>query len=203
VGHEGLSRFPDTRLGGPDRWFSDAFAVGLGVELEWLAAQSMFTYFATAAPEAFLAVNMSPASVLHLADSALCPTELYPRLVIELTEHVPVEDYSALHQALAGMRSHGARLSVDDLGSGYAGFRHLVRLKPDVIKLDISLVAGIQQHREQQALTRALLAFAADVGAEVVAEGIEDLAELATLQELGVPYGQGYLLGRPAPLAHL
>lgn len=203
VGHEALSRFPDPTLGGPDRWFADAFTVGLGVDLEWLAATSMLTYLQSAPPDAFLAVNMSPATVLHLAENQLCQPDLWPRIVIELTEHVPVEDYPALHRALAQMRSHGARLSADDLGSGYAGFRHLLRLQPDIIKLDISMIAGIDRNQGQQALTRALLSFAGDVGALVVAEGIEEPGELSVLKDLGVPWGQGYLLGRPAPLTHL
>jgi EAL domain-containing protein (putative c-di-GMP-specific phosphodiesterase class I) len=101
------------------------------------------------------------------------------------------------------MRPQGARLSADDLGSGYAGFRHLVRLQPDIIKLDISLIAGINRSHEQQAMTRALLTFAYEVGAKVVAEGIEEPAELKTLQDLGVPWGQGYLIGRPAPLRQM
>ena len=200
VGHEALSRFPDPTLGGPDRWFADAFNVGLGVDLEWLAATSALTYLDTAPPEMFLTVNMSPATVMHLVENELCQPALWPRIVIELTEQVPVEDYSALQRALAPMRSQGARLSADDLGSGYAGFRHLLRLQPDIIKLDISLIAGINRNHEQQALTRALLTFANDVGAQVIAEGIEEPAELNTLRDLGVPWGQGYLIGRPAPL---
>jgi len=146
-------------------------------------------------------VNMSPATVMHLVENELCPPALWPRLVIELTEQVPVEDYPALERALAPMRSQGVRLSADDMGSGYAGFRHLLRLRPDIIKLDISLIAGIESSREQQALARALLAFASEVGAQVIAEGIEEPAELTTLQDLGVPWGQGYLIGLPAPLA--
>jgi len=138
--------------------------------------------------------------VMHLVENELCQPALWPRIVIELTEQVPVEDYPALQRALAPMRSQGARLSADDLGSGYAGFRHLLRLQPDIIKLDISLIAGINRNHEQQALTRALLAFAYEVGALVIAEGIEEPAELNTLKDLGVPWGQGYLIGRPAPL---
>lgn len=199
VGHEGLSRFSDLSRGGPDRWFTEAFSVGLGIELEWLAATSMLSYFDTAPPELMLAINMSPATALNIAENRLCDLDLCPRIVIELTERVPVEDYSALHRALGEMRSHGTQLSADDVGAGYAGFRHLLRLQPDIIKLDISLVAGIDHSHEQQALARALLTFAGDVGAQVVAEGIEEADELKVLQELGVPFGQGYLLGRPAP----
>lgn len=203
VGHEALSRFPNPSLGSPDKWFNAAFTVGRGVDLEWLAATSMLSYFDTAPPDTFLAINMSPATILHIVDNDLCPLDLCPRIVIEITEYVPVEDYTALHRALGTMRLNGARLSADDLGSGYAGFRHLIRLKPDIIKLDISLVAGIDRHREQQALTRALLTFARDVGAQVIAEGVEESEELSALRDLGVPLGQGYLFGRPAPLTAL
>ena len=201
VGYEALSRFPDHTLGGPERWFSDAFTIGLGVELEWLAAsQAIASYFRTAPADMFLTVNMSPATVMQLAERELCPPALWRRIVIELSEQVPVEDHPALDRALAPLRTYGARLSADDLGSGYAGFRHLLRLQPDIIKLDISLIAGIHHNHGQQALTRALLTFAHEVGAQVIAEGIEEPAELETLRALGVPLGQGYLIGRPAPL---
>lgn len=200
VGHEALSRFPDATFGGPDRWFADAFDVGLGVDLEWLAATKAMAYFDTALPDMFLTVNMSPAAVMHIAKNELCPPELWQRIVIELTEQVAVEDYPALERALAPLRALGARLSADDLGSGYAGFRHLLRLQPDIIKLDISLISGIHRNHEKQALTRALLAFAYEVGAQVIAEGIEEPAERDTLRDLGVPWGQGYLIGHPAPL---
>ncbi len=201
VGHEALSRFPDPTLSGPERWFADAFTVGLGVELEWRAAISTLSYLDHAPPELFLAVNMSPATVPRLAEDQLCHPDLWPRIVIELTEHVPVEDYPSLHRALRLARSRGARLAVDDLGSGYAGFRHLLQLRPDIIKLDISMVAGINHNTGQKALARALIGFANEVGAQVIAEGIEQAEELVALQALGVAWGQGYLLGRPGDLS--
>jgi EAL domain-containing protein (putative c-di-GMP-specific phosphodiesterase class I) len=200
VGHEGLSRFADTSRGGPDRWFADAFGVGLGVEMEWMAAKAMLDYFDVAAPGAFLAINMSPATIMHLGENHLCSTDLWHRLVIEITEHVPVEDYRALRRALDEMREHGTRLAADDFGSGYAGLRQLIGLQPDIIKLDMSLVAGVDQNHGQHALISALVTFAHDIGATVVAEGIEQTGELQVLQQLGVDYGQGYLLGRPAAI---
>jgi len=196
VGHEALARFPVDHTHGPAGWFSDAFAVGRGVELEWLAVTQAMTFLAEE-PDTFLAVNMSPATVLQLPDHTLCDAETSPRVVIELTEHVPIEDYSALRRALHDLREQGVRVAADDVGSGYAGFRHLVALEPDIIKLDISLVAGIDRSRVQRALTRALVAFATDVGAVVIAEGVETAAELDTLREVGVPWAQGYHLGRP------
>ena len=206
VGYEGLSRFSNPAPaapvpGGPDRWFADAFAVGLGIELEWLAAKMQMPFLDACPPPTFLAVNMSPATILHITDNKLCGPTVCPRIVIELTEHVPIQDYSAVHRALAEMRGHGARLAADDLGSGYAGFRHLIALQPDIIKLDISLVAGIHRSHPQRALAAALVTFANDIGATVIGEGVEHAAELEVLRGIGVRWAQGYHLGRPAPTA--
>jgi EAL domain-containing protein (putative c-di-GMP-specific phosphodiesterase class I) len=199
VGYEGLSRFYDARHGGPDRWFADAFTVGLGVDLEWSAAQALLPFLDLVAEDTFLAINMSPATVLHITEKELCPPEACPKIVIELTEHVPIQDYAAVHEALGEMRSQGARLAADDRGSGYAGFRHLVNLAPDIIKLDISLLREFHYKSGQVALTGALVTFAEDVGAQVIAEGVEDEAELERLRELGVTWAQGYHLGMPSP----
>lgn len=201
VGHEALTRFHTEHERGPAGWFSDAFEVGLGIELEWLAVQEALAFLDVAVPGTFLALNMSPSTLLQLKQEELCVAERCPELVIELTEHVAVEDYGALHGAFAPIRACGGRLAADDLGAGYAGFRHLLALEPDIIKLDISLVQGIDRNRSARALARALLAFAADVGAVVIAEGVERADELSVLQDLGVEWAQGFLLGRPAPVA--
>jgi EAL domain-containing protein (putative c-di-GMP-specific phosphodiesterase class I) len=196
VGHEALSRFPDPQYGGPDAWFADAVAVGRGVELEWLAATKALTHLDGEGSD-FLAVNLSPAAVVSVTHLRMIPARLCGRVVIELTEHEPVEDYAALHRALAPIREEGARLAADDLGSGYAGFRHLIRLQPDIIKLDIALVSGIHRNAGKRALARALVSFADEVGAEVIAEGVEEADELEVLRELDVRWAQGYYLGRP------
>jgi EAL domain-containing protein (putative c-di-GMP-specific phosphodiesterase class I) len=86
------------------------------------------------------------------------------------------------------------------MGSGYANMQHVVRLAPDIIKLDVALVRGIDADRVRRALAASLVVFADEMGARLVAEGIEAPKELSTLVELGVPYGQGYHLGRPGPL---
>jgi EAL domain-containing protein (putative c-di-GMP-specific phosphodiesterase class I)/AmiR/NasT family two-component response regulator len=200
VGREALSRFPTSSfVGGPDRWFSDAFTVGRGVDLEWLAVEKAIECFDTQEDDAFLAVNMSPATIMHIEQNDLCRPDLCSRVVVELTEHVPVENYTALERALAPMREHGLRLAADDVGAGYAGFRHLLRLRPDIIKLDMSLVTDIHLNHGQRALAQALLSFASDVGAKVIAEGVETADELNALRELGVEWAQGYHLGRPLP----
>jgi EAL domain-containing protein (putative c-di-GMP-specific phosphodiesterase class I) len=121
-------------------------------------------------------------------------------LVLELTEHADVDDYPTLHNALACLRSGGIRVAVDDTGSGFASLRHILNLRPDIIKLDLALVRDINQDPARRALAQGMLTFASEIGAEIVAEGIETTAELAVLQDIGIPHGQGYLLGRPAAL---
>ena len=199
IGYEGLSRFYDPRHGGPDRWFDDAFTVGLGVELEWAAAQRLLPFLDLVPAGTFLSINMSPATVLHVMENELCPPERYPYIVIELTERVPIQDYAAVRGALGEMRSLGTRLAADDRGSGFAGFRHLVSLAPDIIKLDIALLRDFHFKSGQLAITNALVTFAGDVGAHVIAEGVEDETELELVQSLGVAWAQGYHLGKPSP----
>ncbi len=199
VGQEALARFPTPHPQGPAGWFSDAFASGMGSELEWLAVTNALPVLETADPDIFLALNMSPATIELIPERAIFDPSICPRIVIELTEHVPIEDYSAIHRALSVLRSNGARLAADDLGSGYAGFRHLVALQPDVVKLDISLIRGIHRSRPQRALASALVAFARDIDAEVIAEGVEEAAELEVLRDMGIRWAQGYYLGMPAP----
>jgi EAL domain-containing protein (putative c-di-GMP-specific phosphodiesterase class I)/AmiR/NasT family two-component response regulator len=199
VGYEGLSRFYNPRHGGPDRWFDDAFTVGLGVELEWSAAQTLLPLLNLIPDGTFLAINMSPATVLHVMENELCPPESCRNIVIELTERVPIQDYGAVRGAMQDMRSLGARLAADDRGSGFAGFRHLVSLAPDIIKLDIGLLRDFRFKSGQLAITNALVTFAQDVGAQVIAEGVEKPSELELLHELGVGWAQGYHLGMPGP----
>lgn len=93
------------------------------------------------------------------------------------------------------------RLAVDDAGVGYSGLHHILRLQPDVIKLDLALTRGIHHDPARQALAEGLVGFARRLGATIVAEGVETLSELNSLKRLGVGAAQGYFLGRPGPLA--
>jgi EAL domain-containing protein (putative c-di-GMP-specific phosphodiesterase class I) len=120
--------------------------------------------------------------------------------VVEITEHELIEDYAHLLDALTPLRTAGIRLAVDDAGSGYASLRHILSLQPDIIKLDIALTRGVDTDPVRRALASALVGFARDTGSVIVAEGIETSAELAALQRLGVPLGQGFYLARPGDL---
>jgi EAL domain-containing protein (putative c-di-GMP-specific phosphodiesterase class I)/AmiR/NasT family two-component response regulator len=204
VGVEALSRFPTEPGRPPDVWFAEAERVGLGVDLQLLAIQRALEALENLPPEVFLAVNLSPAVVLDPGRRLLRMAEaVLGRLVLELTEHTPVEDYDALNAAIAPLRDGGARLAVDDTGAGYAGLQHLVALAPDVVKLDLSLTRGVDRDPTRRALASALVRFGRDTGARVVAEGVETQAELEALRVLEVPWAQGYLIARPQPLVEV
>ncbi|QOY93102.1 EAL domain-containing protein [Massilia sp. UMI-21] len=200
LGYEALSRFPapDTS---PARWFAEAHQVDKGAELEMLAIELALSKLALLPPHAYLSLNVSPHTILGGALPARLQGAALDRLVLEITEHAPIEEYPALVAALAGLRRAGLRLAIDDAGSGYASFRHILQLQPDIIKLDQSIVGGIDLASGRRALAAALTGFARDTGSAVVAEGIETEAERDVLRQLGIKAGQGYLLGRPAPPA--
>ena len=117
--------------------------------------------------------------------------------MLEITEHEAVEDYDDLVDALAPLRRLGARVAIDDAGAGFASLRHTLRIAPDIVKLDMSLTRDIDGDRAKRALAAALVSFASEMGFALVAEGIETAAELATVRELGVGYGQGFFLAEP------
>jgi EAL domain-containing protein (putative c-di-GMP-specific phosphodiesterase class I) len=194
VAYEALSRFADgTR---PDLRFRDAWAVGLGPELELATLQTAVADAVALPAGRWLHLNVSPR--LLVETDRLGPL-LEPSdrpLVLEVTEHEPVTDYGALRDAV---RSLGAdiRLAVDDAGAGVANFSHLVELRPDFVKLDLSLVRGVNADLGRQALVAAMRQFARSSGCRLIAEGVETEQEAATLQGFGVEFGQGYLFGRP------
>ena len=119
------------------------------------------------------------------------------RLVLEITEHAVVDRYGELRERLAPLRERGLRVAIDDAGAGYASLHHIVELAPDLIKVDASLVHGVADDRARRVAVSAFVLLALDLGATVVAEGVERPTDLATLVELGVDAVQGYLLARP------
>ncbi len=200
IGYEALARFDDEPIRGPNHWFAEAEEVGLGRELEVQAAQTALSHLPRLASDQLLGINLSPATILADWRAGLGSDVPWERVVVELTEHVVIEDYQAIQRALESFRELGAMLSVDDTGAGFASLRHILDLAPDYVKLDISLCRGIDRDPARRALASALVAFTLETNSVLVAEGVEEPEERATLKELGVNFAQGYLLGRPAPL---
>lgn len=196
VGAEALARFADQRS--PELHFSEADTKGLRIDLELAAVGVALRRLADLPPGAYLTVNVSPATAVSPRLAAMFDDAPAHRIVLELTEHAPVEDYPALEAALSSLRERGMRVAVDDAGAGFASLRHVLALRPDVLKLDVSITHGINSDLRRRELVRAMVAFSRATGCTLVAEGIETEDELDAVRTLGVRCGQGFRLGRPA-----
>jgi diguanylate cyclase (GGDEF)-like protein/PAS domain S-box-containing protein len=195
AGHEALARFEHQIEQPPNAWFAQAHRFGLGPELEARAVSAALAVPGRP-PGTFLAVNVSPRALVSDEIQAALPASL-EGIVIEITENELIRDDAAERDAIAEARSRGALLAVDDAGSGYAGLKQLLRLTPDLIKVDRELVHGVHRDISKAALLDAFVGYAAKLGAEVCAEGVEDLEDLEVLGGLGLAYAQGYGIARP------
>jgi EAL domain-containing protein (putative c-di-GMP-specific phosphodiesterase class I)/DNA-binding NarL/FixJ family response regulator len=200
IGAEALTRFRGPPSRGPLRWFAEADEVGLLRELELAAVRTALAALPELPEHVFLSVNISPATVATPGFLRLIAGSDGARVVVEITEHARINDYDRLREALDGIREVGARVAIDDAGAGFASLRHILRLEPEFIKLDRTLIDGIESDRSRQALAAGLISFAEKIDATIVAEGIERPGEVEALAELGVLYGQGYFFARPGPL---
>lgn len=203
VGAEALARFEAEPRRPPNEWFAEAHAVGRGVDLELHAVKSALAQLGELKYGAYMSVNTSPLTAIGPGLAAILSSSPGHRIVLELTEHTRVADYGALVEALVRSRAQGVRIAADDTGAGYSGLQHLLRLRPNVVKLDIALTRHIDEDPARRALASALITFAGEIGAVLVAEGVETVGELRALRALGIPAGQGYRLGRPGPLSAL
>lgn len=199
VGYEALARFPPD-LPGPAEWFAAASDVGLDVELQLAAVQRAITALDVLPAHTWLAINLSPVAILSDQLSALIPPHHAARIVIEMTEHEQVSDYAGLRTAMARLRRLGIRFAADDAGSGYAGMRHLIEIRPDLIKMDYHLTHDIDADPARAAMATALHAFAAATSTVLLAEGVETEDELRAVVDVGITLAQGYHLGRPTDL---
>ena len=195
VACEALARMPGDAS--PAWWFAAAGDAGLAVELETLAIRTAFAAFELLPDHLHMAVNVGTSTATDPRMLALLSSRSLERITIEFTEHTAVTDYHALKTLIDSLRDRGARISVDDTGSGYSGLTHILRLGPDIIKLDRGLVAGLHDDRAKEALASALIAFARSIDAVIVAEGIEFADEAHLLRDLGADSGQGYYFARP------
>ena len=197
LGYEALSRFPEPPGRGPDAWFAQAARCGLAARLEAAALRAALATEGRP-PGTFLSINVSPATLGSAEVQAVLPRDM-SGLVVEITEHELADDLDVLEKELTALRERGARIALDDAGAGYSGLQLVMRIQPDVIKLDRSLVMNLDQDPAKEALIDSFVRFARRTGGSVCAEGIETIEELKLLADLDVTYGQGYVLARPAP----
>jgi PAS domain S-box-containing protein len=198
VGHEALTRFADGVP--PDLHFARASAAGLGLELEHATLEAALAAAAAGlSGSRWLHINVSPEFVLEGTRLRLLLREAPARVVLEITEHVAVGDYRAFRAAIAALE-RPVQLAVDDAGAGFASLRHILELDPMFVKLDRSLVQGIDGDPPKQALVAGMRHFARTTHRRLIAEGVETDAEAAMLAALDVRLAQGYLFGRPEAL---
>jgi diguanylate cyclase (GGDEF)-like protein len=198
AGYEALTRFTGAEPArAPDLWFAQARRCGMGPALEAKALA-----VALSVPDrpagTFLSLNVSPAALVSADVAAVLPHDLSD-IVIELTEDEVFSSDISLDATLSQLRDRGARIAVDDAGAGYAGLQQVVRIAPEILKIDRSLITGIDVDASKMALVEALARFASTTGAAVCGEGIETAAELRMLARADATYAQGYALGRPGP----
>ena len=200
---ECLTRFQILPYRTPDVWFVEAGEVGLGIELELRAIELALNEL-SALPGTFdIAVNVSSRTIMsERLLPALCVVDPH-RIILEITEHEHIENYTCLQHFLEPLRLHGVQVTIDDAGAGYANMQHIINIRPERIKLDVSLISGIDADTIKRALAAALIEFARQTRTSIVAEGVETASEYDTLQALGVHTMQGYYLNRPVDLAKL
>jgi EAL domain-containing protein (putative c-di-GMP-specific phosphodiesterase class I) len=194
AGAEALSRFPHQWNQAPDLVFADAELIGQRERLEIQALRRAAAHLPYVS--GYVAMNVSPATLATAACQDLLHGMPLERIVLELSEHDPIDDYDALRTTLTPLRARGMRLAIDDVGAGFSSLRHIITTAPDVIKLDRSIVAGVAHDNVLGVLGHALVDLAGAIGAQVVAEGIETVADAEALTALGVDLGQGWLFDR-------
>jgi EAL domain-containing protein (putative c-di-GMP-specific phosphodiesterase class I) len=199
VGYEALTRFDDGVP--PDVRFAEAAALGCGPDLEEACLRAAIADAAALPAGAWLTLNASGAMVLSGATGVLIEG-IRRRVVIELTEHVAVDDYPGLRTAVDAL-GRDVWLAVDDAGAGFSGLRHVVELRPQVVKLDRAIVQGIDVDPARQSLVAGMVHYATHTASHLVAEGVETAAEADTLRALGVELAQGFLFARPAPIEQI
>jgi len=201
VGAEALSRFPREWHQPPDEVFADAGLIGERENLELAALRRDAGHLRDVT--GYVAMNISPATLFTAAGLDFLTALPLDRIVLELSEHDPIDDYDRLKNVLTPLRDRGMRLAIDDVGAGYSSLRHIVATAPDVIKLDRSIVSGVADDAVLSVVVHALAELAGAVGATVVAEGIETAADAAALAALGIALGQGWHFGKAVTAGEL
>jgi EAL domain-containing protein (putative c-di-GMP-specific phosphodiesterase class I) len=199
AGVEALCRFDD---GAPtEHRFRACEELGVAAPLDLAIIEAALADFPDL-PNGYLALNLSPSTVCDRSLQALLESTDVPgeSLVIEITEHARIPDYHQAALVIEALRARGIRLAVDDAGAGWASFRHILSLRPDIIKMDRSLTRGVDVDPARRALAMAMAIFAGEVGATVVAEGVETEGEVRALRLAGIHRGQGFVLARPQSL---
>lgn len=201
MGVEALARFPCEPFQ-PVSFFAQAALLGLNIELETAIVERVLAMMPQLPDGVFVAVNISPAAVLQAPWAELLAGVDAARIVLEITEHDAVHNYGALDDVLEECRARGMRVAVDDVGAGFSSFSHVLELEPEFVKIDLSITRNIDADDARRRLAQAIAEFTGQIGATVIAEGVETQGELDAVGAAGITWAQGYHLSRPKPPAH-
>jgi EAL domain-containing protein (putative c-di-GMP-specific phosphodiesterase class I) len=207
LGYEALSRGPlGTEYESPSLLFDSSHEADMAFELDRFCRKRAFENAKLVKLNRQLFINCLPAAI-HDPEFKGKPLEallnevgLVPsQIVMEISERYAIENYEMFRQAVSYYKEIGFSIAIDDTGAGHSSLETVVELRPQVLKLDLSLVHGVADNKVKQELVRAIVTLADSMQCQVIAEGIETREELDILYQLNVPYGQGYYIGRPAP----
>jgi len=204
IGFEALTRLQREEFRSPDQLFRVAQENGALWTLERLCRRRALETLPPFEDDQLLFLNIEPDSMFdpQLRDPAFLElmnkAGLAPhRVVLEVTEHAAVRDFASLKRVLEEVRGMGFRLAMDDVGSGYSGLNSIAEIRPDYLKIDMSLVRDLHLHPIKRELIATIRRFSDSTGIAIVAEGVESEAELASLENVGVRCAQGFLFAEP------
>lgn len=197
-GYETLARFPGAKALGPDRWFESARRMGVSAQLESILIGKALEARRDLPAGGFLALNVRPEDLgSSEVQDTIAAAGALDRVIFELTDHTTMSN-AQINEDLGPIKEMGGRVAIDDVGASYSGISRINRLRPDFLKIDRHLIAGIEDDPEKLGLIESLVTVARRVDAVVIAEGVETLAELDAVLGLDLPLAQGFGLGRPA-----
>jgi EAL domain-containing protein (putative c-di-GMP-specific phosphodiesterase class I) len=194
AGYEALSRFPSAVA--TEDWFRAARALGRDADLDRVVLRAALRLLDRLPHGAFLTVNASPTSLADPEVMAILRAQDLTGVVLELTEHAAC-DPRELVEPLAVLRERGVIVALDDVGTGHSGLLRMAVVRPEILKIDLQLVRGLQDDLVKRSLVQFLGECAGRLDAWIIAEGVETVAELDVLRGMGVPLVQGFLLARP------
>jgi len=201
---EALARFNTTPYLPPNEWLDKAELVGLSDTVELLIIKQILNELPVLKErvgECCVSINTTPALITSGALVELLADASPKNIIIEVTEHSEIDDYTLFADALMPLVQRGFKIAIDDVGAGFSSLRHILEINASIIKLDMSLVSNIHQDNKKQSLVAALVAFAQMSDLRIIAEGVETEGEYNQLKQLGIEYFQGFYFSRPSALS--
>ena len=205
IGYEALTRGPkDSKYINPEILFEEAKTHELLWDLEILCRSNAIKSFSSYNSERLLFVNVDPAVlndehfIKGFTKEILIEHKINPlSLIFEITEKTSIDNYKNFNEVIDYYKSQGYKIAIDDVGTGYSGLSTIAKTRPNYIKMDMSLITNVTRDNFKKAIIKSFVEFSNSTNTKIIAEGIEDINDLHTLIEIGVHYGQGYLINRP------